>query len=105
MRKQLLMVVALSCMAGIQWASAQTSAVAAPASPRPEASTAEASHAMTAAPSVVADPAAANPAIPVRPMENGNEAKAKKSKPQRADSEKSPYWEPRDWTYIYNQGP
>ena len=33
------------------------------------------------------------------------EKKADTAKMQPDDSRKSPYWEPKDWTYIYNQGP
>jgi hypothetical protein len=35
-------------------------------------------------------------------------AKAKKDDTagmQPDDPRKSPYWDPKDWTYIYNQGP
>jgi hypothetical protein len=36
--------------------------------------------------------------------ERGAEATAKKTSGGQVDYNKSPYWEPKDWTYIYNQG-
>jgi hypothetical protein len=54
---------------------------------------------------VEADPAAATP-MAVSALPPGKKhAKAESAPTDPYDPNKSPYWDPKDWTYIYNQGP
>jgi hypothetical protein len=103
------MLVMMSCVAGAQIASAQTQSVASPGPAATNAAHGDVSHAptMEAAPTATTAPPAATPVA--AGSQTAKKAKTKKNNDtanmQPDDPRKSPYWEPRDSTYIYNQGP
>jgi hypothetical protein len=108
MRYKTLNFAMLICLIGAQVAAAQ---VQTPAMSSPAAS--PAAHAQGTPenmPDTNATPASASPFpyIAVQPVTREH-AKPRKNKDssnmQPDDPRKSPYWEPRDWSYIYNQGP
>jgi hypothetical protein len=108
MRKTLLMLVTMACVAGAQIASAQAQPAGDPEPATSAATSSDINHATTmeAAPNVSADPTAANPVV----KENtAKHVKAKKkddtAKMPPDDPRKNPWWEPRDWTYINNSAP
>ena len=112
MRKQILMALLLLSFMGVQRAIAQ-SATTPSVDPPQHANVAYGGPAMAAAADAVAVNASADPATTgaVQPQQDDvnskmNSANKKKTKrPSQESDNKSPYWEPRDWTYIYNQGP
>jgi uncharacterized membrane protein len=107
MRKTLSMLVMMSCMAVAQLASGQTQSTTDPAATKRTTSDINRATTLEAAPNATADPATANSTAAEK--QTAKKAKGKKkndtSNMQPDDPRKSPYWEPRDWTYIYNQGP
>jgi hypothetical protein len=52
---------------------------------------------------IAGNSAASAPSVSTR-EEGGAKVKEEKAR-AKEDFNKNPYWEPRDWTYIYNQGP
>jgi hypothetical protein len=109
MRGILLTLLALTCMAAAQSASPQqpasmaASAVSSTNTTNTAAELESPNGSSTA--TVDADPAVATPmAVPAPPIDQ-KDAKAKTAPSDPDDQNKSPYWDPKDWTYIYNQGP
>ena len=107
MRKTLLMLLVISGVAEANAAFAQTQSVANPAPTATYAARNNISSATTVEAVPTADPIAAAPATAEKKTaeQANDEKKADTTKMQPDDSRKSPYWEPKDWTYIYNQGP
>ena len=118
MRKTLLMLVVMAGMAGAQIASAQnqmgseaplqaaTPSVAGAVSAMSPATSSDANHGGTIAmtPNANADPAA-NPTVKEDNAKNATTTKQDDTSKMRPDDpRKSPYWEPRDWNYISQQG-
>lgn len=111
MRYKALELVMLVCVAGAQFASAQTQAPAvsepavSPVAHAAQDTTTENSLDMNASP----EPAAAAPVTVETQITAEHQNKTNKkdaaSNLQPDDPGKNPYWEPKDWTYIYNQGP
>jgi hypothetical protein len=97
------------CGLGVgQLALAQTQAnrmAAANPAPRVESQTSSATHATAAPASSVTTPAAMAAMVPVAPAYTIAEKAKAKNKNAGDENDKNPYWEPRDWTYIENQGP
>jgi hypothetical protein len=109
MRKILFMLAVMSSLTGAQLASGQTKSTESPAPVASKPITDDTVHSTTteAAPNAMADPMIAPQATPE--LQPAKKSKANKKddteKMQPDDPRKSPYWEPKDWTYIYNQGP
>lgn len=110
MRYKTLTLAMLLCVAGaLATAQTQTSTMSEPAaSPvthSAQGAAADNSMDMSASP----EPAAPAPVTVEKQTMPEHPKKAHKkdaaSNQQSDDSGKSPYWEPKDWTYIYNQGP
>ena len=108
MRRILLTLLALTCMATAQSASPQQQASKAPAASA--ASTTSAAPELGSASGTQTANVDVDPAVPMSmalqaTSPNKKHANAKAAQMDPEDPNKSPYWDPKDWSYIYNQGP
>jgi hypothetical protein len=100
------MLLALGGLGMGQLAMAQQAPVAAPnPAPRAESPSTNITHETTPGnTSAISAPAAMTAAAPMTPYEPAVEKKKQNNKKADEDN-KSPWWEPRDWNYIAEQGP
>jgi hypothetical protein len=109
MKKQVLALVMMSCMTAATFAAGQEQAIANPGPARPDASATAVNAATTVEGSPAnanADPLPASPVVATTPKTRNKHAdsKNKQSQMRPDDPAKSPWWEPRDWNYIAQQG-
>ena len=105
MHKTLLMLAAMSCLAGAQLASGQMQPTAGPLATNAMPGDINHTATLVAAPGTTAQPAAATSVNREEQADKKAKKKDDTANMQPDDPRKSPWWEPRDWGYIYNQGP
>jgi hypothetical protein len=95
----------MCCLGGIQIASAQARNIGGPGPAALKAMPDNSSTAIEVKPNPGAAPAAAGPAGAQPQTVKKTKAKVDRTKMQPDDPRKSPFWEPRDWSHIYEQAP